>query len=73
MATHKVKLSNGQTVTLREQDDDLAIGHEEKDGEDWWICTISANGVLCAPNSGESPEQLTEGLVAAFLNEEPRT
>lgn len=60
---HRIKLSNGQLVTLTEGDDCLAIGQFDKvDGDDWWICTISPMGVLVAPNSSHAPEELTSGL-----------
>lgn len=59
---HQVKLSNGETVVLREGDNELHIGQLDGNDVDWWIATISANGVLVAPNSSYAPEELTRKL-----------
>lgn len=57
-----ITLSNGEKVSLHEAKDDLHIGQVDPHGEDWWICSINRNGVLCAPNSGEACETLTSGF-----------
>jgi hypothetical protein len=57
-----VKLSNGETVSLREDRDCLHVGQVDGVGEDWWLCTIQKNGVLVAPNSSNSCEVLAHKL-----------
>ncbi len=59
---HKLKLTNGQTVTLDEDNGRLAIGQLDARGEDWCICTISKEGVLVDPHAGYATEDLVAGL-----------
>ena len=57
-----VKLSNGETVNLREDKNRLHISQFDIDGEVWWICSIQPGGVLVAPNSGDGCGVLAKGL-----------
>lgn len=59
---HRVRLTNGEVVLLREDNNELHIGQLDESDVDWWIASISGNGVLVAPNSSYAPEQLTQGL-----------
>lgn len=59
---HKVTLSNGEVVVLKECDGELAVYNEEACGTPWWVLTITPNGVLVSHNSGGAPEAMTAGL-----------
>ena len=69
---HLVKLSNGQVLSLLESNSTLNVGFVDKhgDGEDWWICSISRDGILVSFNSGDAPEVLTSGLKSGDLERE---
>jgi len=58
---YRVTLSNGKIITLTEQDDALAIGMEDG-GEDWWMGTITPDGMVVASSSGSAPADLVLGL-----------
>lgn len=57
-----ITLGNGAKVSLREDENCLHVGQIDEVGEDWWICTISADGTLGAPNCAEACDHLTRGL-----------
>lgn len=59
---HSVKLSNGRTVLLVEENNALSIAWADEHGLEAYICEINVNGVQVYPNSGEAPLLLTENL-----------
>lgn len=61
--THKIKLSNGQTLVVEELDNEIAIATEDEHSTiDMFICCIQSDGVLVYPNSGSATNIITEGL-----------
>jgi hypothetical protein len=60
---HFVKLSNGETVVLTEEDSSLSIGlGDEEDGVDLYIAQITLDGVLGYSTASDAPERLVRGL-----------
>ena len=61
---HIVTLSNGERIMLQEKNEEIVIGHLEKEGESFqkWLATISNYGVLVSTNLGDSSLSLTKGL-----------
>jgi|688.fasta_scaffold323560_3 hypothetical protein len=60
---HFVKLSNGETVVLIEEDSSLSIGlGDEEDGVDLYIAQITLDGVLSYSTASYAPDTLVRGL-----------
>ena len=60
---HRVKLSNGEVLLIKEEDHAVSIADAEPDGTvRSYICQISPDGVLVYPNSGCSCEVLVDRL-----------
>lgn len=61
MAKHRIKLSNGAILVIEEHNNELAI-RDYTHGEEWWVASISPDGILVATNSSDAVSVLTEGL-----------
>lgn len=60
---HRVVLSNGEVLLIKEEDYAVSIADAEPDGTvRSYICQITQDGVLVYPNSGCSCELIVEGL-----------
>lgn len=63
---HLVRLSNGQSVILREENEGLAIYQADDpsdvDGDRWWICSINNDGVQVSTTCGDAPQILIQDL-----------
>lgn len=60
---HFVKLSNGETLVLIEEDNCLSIGlGDEEDGVDLYVAQITLDGVLAYSTASYAPETLARGL-----------
>lgn len=61
---HFVKLTNNKTVALIEGDNSLTIASTEDDRKSigYYLCTISADGVMVNSYSGDASYQLTRDL-----------
>jgi hypothetical protein len=60
---HFVKLSNGETVVLVEEDNALSIAlGDGKDEVDLYIAQITMDGVLAYSTAAYAPETLSKGL-----------
>lgn len=60
---HFVKLSNGETIVLIEEDSALSIGlGDEEDGVDLYIAQITLDGVLSYSTASYAPDTLVRGL-----------
>lgn len=63
---HRVKLTNGQYLLVEERSGQLHIASESptmKGEVEYYICTISPDGVLVMPNSGDATTTVTQNLV----------
>lgn len=60
--THTVTLSNGRSVRLIERDAELVIALVDYDGQDWYVCSMTADGVLVYTNSGDACQTITDCL-----------
>jgi hypothetical protein len=60
---HYVKLSNGETVILTEEDNALSIALGYSDGDvDLYIAQITRDGVLAYSTASYAPEKVVKGL-----------
>lgn len=65
---HFVKLSNGETVVLVEEQDALsiALGYDEDD-IDLYVAQITIDGVLAYSTAAYAPETIARGLKYEYI------
>ena len=58
---HTIKLSNGQTLTIKEHDHEIGIYQTALD-HNWWVCSINNDGVQVSTTCGNSTAELVDNL-----------
>ena len=65
---HFVKLSNGETVVLVEEQNSLSIAlGDGKDDIDLYVAQITMDGVLAYSTAAYAPEVLSKGLKYEYI------
>lgn len=60
---HRVKLSNGRTLLIEENLEEISLALEDRPDDEWFIASINSNGVLVYGNSGDACEELVTDLL----------
>jgi hypothetical protein len=58
---HTIKLSNGQTLTIKEHNQEIGI-YQMADGDNWWVCSINNDGVQVSTTCGNATSELVDNL-----------
>lgn len=64
---HFVKLSNGETVVLVEEQDALSIALGDEDDIDLYVAQITIDGVLAYSTAAYAPETIARGLKYEYI------